>query len=339
MSLADSQIEGRDLPPGDITDDSSGGGQAVAGLSPTQLALRRFRKDRLSMISFWIVVLYFLIAVMSPLLAKFGIFDGYGFHQNLLNVNEGGLPRHAWGGISWSHPLGVEPGTGRDVLSRLMLGITSSLTIAISATVLTIAFGAVLGIVAGYSGGWVDSVVGRVVDLTLSFPSTLVLLALSGTAVLVIQKYLHIGNPDIANGLYVVVVLAAFGWPPICRVVRGQVLSLREREFIEAATLIGASRARIYFKEILPNLWAPLLVYFSLTMPAYISAEAALNYLGVGIKPPTPTMGNILAYSISFSVSDPFFFFVPALTLALIVVCFNLLGDGLRDALDPKSTR
>src|SRR5690606_22821309 len=134
------------------------------------------------------------------------------------------------------------------------------------------------------------------------------------------------GSRDLAAGIYVVVVLAAFGWPPICRVIRGQVLSLREREFIEAATLMGASRRRIYFKEILPNLWAPLLVYSTLTMPAYISAEAALSYLGVGIKPPTPTIGNILSYSISFSVADPFFFFAPAFLLALIVVCFNLLG-------------
>jgi peptide/nickel transport system permease protein len=205
--------------------------------------------------------------------------------------------------------------------------------------VITITLGAVLGIVSGMSGGVVVGVVGRLIDLTLSFPSTLMLLALSSIAVKEIQDQLHIGNRDIANGLYVVVVLAAFGWPPVCRVVRGQVLSLREREFVEAATLFGASKMRMYFKEILPYLWAPLLVYFTLTMPSYISAEAALNYLGVGIKPPTPTLGNILTDSITFSVVDPFFFFTPAIVLAIIVVSFNLLGDGIRDALDPKSGR
>lgn len=291
------------------------------------------------MISFWIVIAYLVAAVSAPILKKVGVLDPDGLNQDLLDVNRGGLPKTSWGGISWSHPLGVEPGIGRDVMSRMALGITSSLAIALLATILTITLGVVLGIIAGYRGGWIDSVVGRVVDLTLSFPSTLILLALSGTAVILIQDKLHVANRDLASGIYVVVVLAAFGWPPICRVIRGQVLSLREREFIEAATLMGASRRRIYFKEILPNLWAPLLVYFTLTMPAYISAEAALNYLGVGIKPPTPTLGNILSYSISFSVADPVFFFAPAILLALIVVSFNLLGDGIRDALDPKSSR
>jgi peptide/nickel transport system permease protein len=139
--------------------------------------------------------------------------------------------------------------------------------------------------------------------------------------------------------LYVTLVLGIFGWPPIARIVRGQVLSIREREFVDAARMFAASRTRMYFKEILPNLWAPLLVYFTLTMPAYISAEAALSYLQVGVKPPTPTLGNILTDSISYSSADFFFFFMPALIIAIIVVSFNLLGDGLRDALDPRGSR
>lgn len=313
-------------------------GSKVAGRSPTQLALTRFRKDRLSMISFGIVVFYLLVAIASPFLNKLGVLTPMVFHQDLLDVSQGNIPKGSWGGISSHHWLGVEPGTGRDVLSRILLGVTYSLAIALSATVLTIVFGAVLGIVAGYRGGWVDAIIGRFVDLTLSFPSTLMLLALSGMAVKLIHDHLNLG-PDMSNGVFVVVVLAAFGWPPICRVVRGQVLSLREREFVEAARLFGASQRRIYFTEILPNLWAPLLVYFTLTMPAYISAEAALSYLGVGVKPPTPTLGNVLTYSIGYSVADPVFFFAPAIILAVIVVCFNLLGDGIRDALDPKSAR
>jgi peptide/nickel transport system permease protein len=164
------------------------------------------------------------------------------------------------------------------------------------------------------------------------------LLALSTTLVVVIVN-LGVPSGAPANGTFVVLVLGAFGWPPIARIVRGQVLTLREREFVEAARLMGAPRRRMYFKEILPNLWAPLLVYFTLTMPAYISAEAALSYLGVGIKPPTPTLGNILTDSISYSQADFFFFFTPALLIAVIVVSFNLLGDGLRDALDPRGVR
>jgi peptide/nickel transport system permease protein len=137
----------------------------------------------------------------------------------------------------------------------------------------------------------------------------------------------------------VIAVIAFANWPYVARLVRGQVLSLREREFVDAARLLGASRRRMYFKEILPNLWAPVLVQFTLIMPAYVSAEAALGYLGVGIHPPTPTLGNILQDSVNFSTADFPYFFYPALLLAIIVISFNLLGDGMRDALDPKADR
>ena len=228
---------------------------------------------------------------------------------------------------------------GRDVLSRLWFGVTFSLTIALSATVIAVTIGTVLGIISGFSGGMTDSVIGRVIDLTLSFPQTLMLLALSGLMVAVLTDTFHIPKGDVANGTYVALVLALFGWPAVARLIRGQVLSIREREFIDAARLLGASRRRLYFKEILPNLWAPLLVSFTLTMPAYISAEAALSYLSVGIKPPTPTLGNILKGSINYADGDFIFFFFPAFLIAIIVVSFNLLGDGIRDALDPKSDR
>lgn len=312
----------------------------VAGRSPTQLAMSRFRKDRLSMIAFTVVAIYILLGLLAPLLVKVGVLDPLTFHSSakFLDVEAGGIPRGTLGGISLSHPLGIEPGTGRDVLSRLVLGITLSLSIALSATAIAVALGAVLGIVSGFVGGVVDSAIGRLIDLTLSFPQTLMLLALSTT---VVAKLVDVGVPAgaLANGTYVVVVLGAFGWPPIARIVRGQVLTLREREFVEAARLMGAPRFRMYFKEILPNLWAPLLIYFTLTMPAFISAEAALSFLGVGIKPPTPTLGNILTDSISYSQADFFFFFTPALLIAIIVVSFNLVGDGLRDALDPRGAR
>jgi peptide/nickel transport system permease protein len=322
-----------------IPSDLAEGEKKVVGRSPTQLAVARFRKDKLSMTAFAICLVYAVCGIAAPILVKLGVLKTEEFHQDLLNVALGGIPKGSLGGISWSHPLGVEPGTGRDVLSRIALGTTYSLTIALTACVLTIVIGAVLGIISGFSGGIVDSVVGRIIDLTLSFPSTLMLLALSGMAVAFLQENLHIGNRDIANGLYVILILAAFGWPPIARVIRGQVLSLREREFIDAARLLGASRARLYFKEILPNLWAPLLVYFTLLLPAYVSAEAAFSFLGVGIKPPTPTLGNILKDSVSYAENDFFFFFFPAFMIFVIVISFNLFGDGIRDALDPKSSQ
>ncbi|MGA8211787.1 MAG: ABC transporter permease [Nocardioidaceae bacterium] len=312
--------------------------EKVAGRSPTQLAAARFRRDKLSMAAFTVVAVYLVLALLAPVLVRLGVLDPYSFHGNLLDVEAGGTPKGVLGGVSWSHPLGVEPGSGRDVMSRLWLGVTLSLTIALSATVVAVTIGTVLGIVSGFVGGFMDAVVGRLIDLTLSFPQTLMLLALSSLAVAsLVQFGVPAGN--IANGSYVVLVLGLFGWPPIARIVRGQVLSLREREFVEAARLMGAPRRRMYFKEILPNLWAPLLVYFTLTMPAFISAEAALSFLSVGIKPPTPTLGNILTDSISYSTADFFFFFTPAFLIALIVVSFNLLGDGLRDALDPRGAR
>jgi peptide/nickel transport system permease protein len=203
-----------------------------------------------------------------------------------------------------------------------------------------VVIGVVLGIVSGFSGGYVDAVIGRFIDMTLSFPQTLMLLALSTTGVALFAKILPGDTTDpIPNGVYEVLVLGLFGWPSIARLIRGQVLSIREREFIDAARLSGASRGRIYFKEILPNLWAPVLVQFTLIMPAYVSAEAALAFLGVGIPVPTPTLGNILGDSVNFSGSDFSYFLYPALLLAIIVVSFNLLGDGLRDALDPKGDR
>jgi peptide/nickel transport system permease protein len=336
MTVQASNLESEHLP--DPTGAPEGDVSKIAGKSPTKLAMDRFRQDKLSMVSFVVVAIYLLIGISAPFLVKFGVLDPTTFHQDLLNADT--LPKGAWGGVSGDHPLGVEPGTGRDVLSRLIYGVTFSLTIALSATILAIVIGTVLGIISGFSGGWVDAIIGRFVDLTLSFPQTLMLLALSAPGVALVAKYLPGGEAaDIPNGFYVILVLGLFGWPGIARIIRGQVLSVREREFVDAAVLVGASRRRIYFKEILPNLWAPLLVTFTLTMPAYISAEAALAYLGVGIHPPTPTLGNILRGSINYSIGDFMFFFTPAFLIMVIVVSFNLLGDGIRDALDPKAAR
>jgi peptide/nickel transport system permease protein len=318
--------------------DEQAGRVDVEGRSPLRLAWARFRKDKLSMVALVVTSIFLLMAILSPILYKVGVIDPYTPHQDLLDYASGNYPKGFGGGISWSHPLGVEPGLGRDVLSRLMYGATLSLTIALSAALITVAIGTVLGIIAGFTGGLVDGAIGRVIDLTLSFPSTLMLLALSGV---VVDRMIDLGIPAgaTANGLYIVIVLAIFGWPPIARLIRGQVLSIREREFVDAAILMGASRYRIYFKEILPNLWAPLLVYFTLLMPAYVSAEAALSFLGVGIKNPTPTLGNVLGGAVEYAYTDFFFFFVPAAVIAAIVISFNLLGDGARDALDPRSGR
>jgi peptide/nickel transport system permease protein len=310
----------------------------IAGRSPTQLAIERFRKDRTSMVALVLVVLFVLMGLSAPLLVKLGVLDPFTFHTNLLDVDRGSIPSGRFGGISSEHWLGVEPGTGRDLASRLILGVTLSMFIALSATILAMVIGAVLGIVSGVSGGWADSVIGRAIDLTLSFPQVLMLIALSGMFVALLVQ-IGVPSGDAANATYVILILGLFGWPVVARVIRGQVLSIREREFVDAARLLGAPRRRIYFKEILPNLWAPLLVYVTLLLPAFVSAEAALAYLAVGVKPPTPTLGNILNDSILYANADFIYFFLPAFIIAVIVISFNLLGDGLRDALDPKANR
>src|SRR3982751_5438874 len=174
MSLPESQLERLETSvPIDVEDP-----ERVLGKSPTQLAIGRFRRDKLSMVAFVVVATYVIMALAAPILVKVGVIDPLKFHQNLLDVNLGSIPSGKWGGISKDHLLGVEPGTGRDVMSRLWYGITFSLTIALAASLLAIVIGTVLGIISGFSGGWVDAVVGRFVDLTLSFPQTLMLLAL-----------------------------------------------------------------------------------------------------------------------------------------------------------------
>ncbi|WP_372733449.1 ABC transporter permease [Nocardioides sp.] len=309
----------------------------IASKSPGQLAFARFRKDKKSMVSLYIVIFYLLAAIAAPILVKTGVLDPLTTNLHLLDANS--LPSGDWWGMSWDHPLGVEPGAGRDVLSRIWYGITFSLVVALSGSLIAVTVGVALGIIAGYTGGWVDSIIGRVIDLVLAFPQTLLLLAAAPLGVALLTENLHVPEGPLSQGMFVVLVLGLFGWTGTARLIRGQVLSLREREFIDAARLFGASRRRIWFKELLPNLWAPVLVTFTLYMPAFISAEAALAYLGVSVRPPTPTLGNVLNDALQYAGADFLWFFAPAFLIALIVVSFNLLGDGLRDALDPKAER
>ncbi|CUR54703.1 Binding-protein-dependent transport systems inner membrane component [metagenome] len=309
----------------------------VKSKSPTQLAMARFRKDKKSMVALIVVLGYFVAGIAAPILVALGVLDPYTTHLDLLGPDA--LPKGDWWGMSWDHPLGIEPGAGRDVLSRIWAGITFSLAVALAASIVAVGLGVVLGIIAGYAGGWIDAIIGRLTDLVLAFPQTLLLLAAAPIGIAVLTETLNVPTGAVAQGLFVVIVLGFFGWTGTTRLIRGQVLSLREREFVDAAMLFGASRRRIWFKELLPNLWAPVLVTFTLYMPAFISAEAALSYLGVSVRPPTPTLGNVLKDSLSYASGDFLYFFAPAFLIALIVVSFNLLGDGLRDALDPKGDR
>ena len=241
-------------------------------------------------------------------------------------------PTGVFGGMSWDHLLGVEPKNGRDILTRIFAGSWISLLIAVCATLLSVAIGTVMGIIAGFFGGWVDAVISRLMDIFLAFPLLVFAIALAGVV------------PDTAFGLdgeqlrivMLIFIIGFFNWPYIGRIVRGQTLSLREREFVDAARSLGARGGYILFRELLPNLLAPILVYSTLLIPTNILFEAALSFLGVGIRPPTPTWGGMLSEAVDY-YTMPHFMLWPGLAIFITVLAFNLFGDGLRDALDPRS--
>ena len=309
----------------------------IAGRSLTQIAWARIRRDKVAIVSMTVVLVIVAIAVLAPVITRLVGVDPTSFNPKAID-NAGGLPRGAYGGISLEHPLGVEPGTGRDLFARLLYGSRLSLLIALSATMITVTVGVTVGIIAGYSRGIVDTALGRLMDLILAFPLVLILLALSNVMTQRLEATFHLGQVS-ARVLYLILVLSLFGWPYLARIVRGQVLSLREREFVESAVSMGAGTPRILFREILPNLWAPILVYSTLLLPTYIAAEAALSFLGVGLVPPTPSWGAMLADSVRYFTVDPAFLFIPGTYLFIVVLAFNLLGDSVRDALDPRAGR
>jgi ABC-type dipeptide/oligopeptide/nickel transport system permease subunit len=228
--------------------------------------------------------------------------------------------------------MGVEPLNGRDIFARVIFGARISLLIAFFATLLSVAIGSTMGVIAGFFGGWVDAIISRTMDVFLAFPLLVFAIAIAGVV------------PDSAFGLsgdmlrivLLIFIIGFFNWPYIGRIVRGQALSLREREFVDAARSLGARGPYIIVREMLPNLFAPILVYSTLLIPTNILFEAALSYLGVGVHAPTATWGGMLADATTF-YTMPHFMLWPGLAILGTVLAFNLFGDGLRDALDPKS--
>ncbi|MBB6121131.1 ABC transporter permease [Nocardiopsis algeriensis] len=316
-----------------------------------QIAWQRLRKDKVAMISGVVVVLLILAAILAPLLAKWFGHPPTQYHQDLLEPNTGlpykdpdnPVPPGAfpsseyldrWGAISSEHLLGVEPVTGRDLFSRILYGAQISLLVAFLSTLVCVALGTVLGIIAGYKGGWVDTVISRAMDIFLAFPLLLFAIALVGV---IPEGILGLTGNGLRIGV-IVFIIGFFNWPYIARIVRGQTLSLREREFVEAARSLGASNRHILFKEILPNLVTPILVYATLLIPTNILFEAALSFLGVGINPPTPSWGKMLSEAVSHYSTAPYFIIFPGLAIFITVLAFNLFGDGLRDAFDPKTS-
>lgn len=311
---------------------------AVAGRSLWEITWGRIRRDRTAIACLWIVVGYYAVALLSrPFIGEGKFFDPVSFDGRSISDNAG-APIGPWGGISWDHPLGVEWGTGRDILGQLVNGLGISLFIATVSTVLVVIIGTVLGIVSGYSRGWVDGAVGWLMDIILTFPFILLVLALSGSMAQRVEEMTGLeGNS--ARVVTLILLFSIFGWVYLARIVRGQVLSLREQEFVQSAVAMGAGTRRILFREILPNLWPTIIVYTTITLPVYIATEAAFAYLGAGTLPPDVTFGAMLGNSVSYFQVVPSYLFIPGTLLVVLVVAFSLLGDAVRDALDPRSGR
>jgi peptide/nickel transport system permease protein len=310
---------------------SGAGRKMIEGRSLGQIAWMRFKRDKVAVAGGVVVILLVLMAILAkPIESVFGL-DPNQFHQNLVDP-ELLAPKGGWGGISWSHPLGVDPLYGRDMLARIIEGSWVSLLVATGATILSNVIGTVLGVIAGYYGGWVDSAISRLMDIFLAFP--LLLFAISISAALQDGAFGLSGLPLRISVL--IFVIGFFNWPYMGRIVRGQTLSLREREFVEASRSLGARGPFILFRELLPNLVAPILVYSTLLIPTNILFEAGLSFLGVGIAPPQASWGNMLTSAVDYWQIDPEYMIVPGAAIFITVLAFNLLGDGLRDALDPR---
>ncbi|WP_369391673.1 ABC transporter permease [Streptomyces sp. CG1] len=330
----------------EVTDEDSaasakpGTPKGTESRSPGRLAWTRFKRDRAGVISAFVVVFFFVVGIAAPLIAKVYGKDPYTtYGMNIPGLfNQFNYPVKPNGGISSDFWFGIEPQLGRDVFTFLLYGIRNSLLIATVAALLTTLLGVVIGITAGYLGGKTDYFVGRVIDILLAFPQTLFFIAF-WPVVIAIFVSPEDNTPVWLTVTSLILVMTAFGWASIARLLRGEVLALREREFVEAAKVTGASPARIIFKELLPNLWTPILIQATLLLPTYVTTEAALAFLGVGLSDPTPDWGVMIQNGAKVYQDDITFMLFPGLAMVIFVVAFNLLGDSVRDALDPKTKR
>ncbi len=303
--------------------------EEIAARSPLQLFWRRLRKDRVALVSLGFVVFLVIVALAAPLIVKILGLPG-PYVQNLNLTDEFGSPL----GPSGAHPFGVDQ-LGHDVMSRVIYGTRVSLEVGIVGTSIATVIGVSFGLVAGYYRGWVDTLLSRTVDVVLSIP--VLLLGLGIGAACAVRGC--IGGAISPGTSVIIFLIALVNWTYIFRIVRGLVLSLREREFVDAARALGASDARIMFREILPNLVAPVIVYATLLIPLNILLEASLSFLGVGVRPPTASWGQMIAAATPIFNTAWWYMTFPGVALLLTVLAFNLLGDGLRDALNPRTAR
>jgi peptide/nickel transport system permease protein len=282
---------------------------ARKGDSQWQIAMRHFRRNRVAVIGMGVVVFFYLVALLAPLIAPFD------------PIAQEDIARTSFLPPSGEHWLGTDR-FGRDVLSRIIYGARISLSIAFVATAISITLGTLIGAVAGYVGGRIDAILMRFTDMVLAFPRLVLL-------IMIVALF----SPSIA---VIITVLGLTQWPSTTRIVRGDVLSLREREFVQAARALGYPGTRIVLRHLIPNVLAPVIVAATLGIGNTIVLEAGLSFLGLGISAPTPTWGNMVAEGRDVLLSAWWLTTFPGLTIVFVVLAFNLVGDGLRDALDPR---
>lgn len=308
----------------------------IEGRSPREIAWSRFKRNKVGVGAAILSLLLLALSIFAPVVCSI-----LGINPDTLNLdvlNSSGIPEGDAAKFSREHPLGLIPGTGRDLLAQLLYGSRISFMIAFLATLTALTIGFFVGIAGGYFRGRVDGYLGRFTDFLLAFPAFFMIVALSEPMVDRIEK-LGIAEENGARILFLILFLSFFGWPAFSRLIRSQVLSIREREFVTAAQAMGAGRWRIISKELIPNLWAPVIVVVSLSLPGYLATEAVYSFLGLGVQPPASTWGILLSNSTRFVTVMPSFFLITAASLVIVVLAFNLVGDALRDALDPRSDR
>ncbi|MEW2394644.1 ABC transporter permease [Streptomyces sp. NPDC046862] len=314
----------------------------LEGRSPGQLMWQRFKRDRTGVVSAVVVIFFFAVAALAPVIAKLYGKDPYTLYAQEPDypflLDDFAMPTGSFGGMSGDFWFGVEPKLGRDVFTMLLYGMRTSLYMAVIVTLFSVVTGVIIGMVGGYFGGRVDYWLGRVTDFFLAFPSQLFFIAFMPivTALFVSPRD---ETPTYLRAVAIILVMWVLGWMGLARLVRSSVLSLREREFVEAAKVSGASPARIVRKEILPNIVTPILVQSTYILPSTILTIAFLSFVGVGFVEPTPDWGRMFARGAEVYEQDPTFMFFPGVALVIFVLCFNLLGDSVRDAFDPKTGR
>lgn len=314
--------------------------KSITGKSPMRIAMGRLARDKIAMVCAVFVALFVLIAVFAgPICAIFGVSTETVLPSQFLNGLNGGLPKPEYGppdgGFTIEHPFGIAPLSATDNFAFWVYGARTSLEIAAVATLFSSLLGITLGLVAGFLGGIVDKFVSFLTDMFLSVPYVLAALVV---APIINQRFNASDNYPRIQFWALIVVLAGFGWMGVTRLIRGEVLSLREREFVLAARVLGMPTSRVLVRELLPNLVAPIVISVSLMLPAFVAAEAGLAYLGIGITGGV-SWGQTILRATPFFETYPLYLWEPMAGIIVLVLALNLLGDAVRDALDPKTRR